>query len=203
MPHPRRLLVFLKVPRLGRVKTRLAASIGEEAALQAYRGMVAATLGAAGSWREVELRFAPDDGLGEVEPLLRPGWSAVGQGEGNLGSRLERAFNDAFREGTQRVLVIGSDCPSMQASDLLDAEEALSSADVVLGPASDGGYWLLGLRRPAPYLFRDMPWSTDTVFAETRRRVEAAGLRLVTLRTLSDVDTEADWQAWVTERKDG
>lgn len=200
MSHPRRLLVFLKVPREGRVKTRLAATLGPAAALDVYRTLLATTLDAVAGWREVELRFSPDDGLAEVEPLLRPGWSAVGQGDGDLGRRLDRAFVDAFREGARQVFVVGSDCPAMSAADLAAAEEALSSADVVVGPAADGGYWLLGLRRPAPFLFRDMPWSTDRVLVETCRRVEAAGLRLAQLRTLSDVDTEADWKAWSAGR---
>lgn len=87
----------------------------------------------------------------------------------------------------------------MTGADLGAAAQALDSADVVVGPAADGGYWLLGLRRPAPFLFRDMPWSTDRVLAETCRRVEAAGLRLARLRPLSDVDTAEDWEVWRRE----
>jgi hypothetical protein len=191
-----RLLVFLKVPRAGTVKTRLAATLGEAGALEAYRRILAATLDRISSVRSVELRFTPDDAGDETAALLRPGWTAVPQGEGDLGQRLSRAFVDAFREGFRRVLVIGSDCPDVTAADMESAHEALDAADVVLGPATDGGYWLLGVRRPCGYLFRGIPWSTSGVLAATRRRAEASGLEVALLRTLSDVDTEEDWRRW-------
>jgi uncharacterized protein len=191
-----RLLVFLKVPRAGTVKTRLAATLGDPGALEAYRRLLAATLERISSVPSVEIRFSPDDAGDEAATLLRPGWTAVPQGEGDLGQRLSRAFDDAFREGFRRVLVIGSDCPDVTAADMESAREALDAADVVLGPAADGGYWLLGVRRPCPFLFREIPWSTAGVLEETRRRAEAAGLDVTLLRTLSDVDTVDDWIRW-------
>jgi rSAM/selenodomain-associated transferase 1 len=197
MRNDRRLLVFLRAPREGQVKTRLACGIGAVSALEAYRTLLQHTLEAASGFGAVELRFTPADALPLVEPLLRPGWTAVFQGDGDLGFRLDSAFSDAFREGFRRVIVIGSDCPEILATDLESADAGLSDADVVLGPAKDGGYWLLGLRRPAPFLFRDMPWSTPHVLAETVRRVESAGLRLGRLRELADVDTAADWNRWL------
>lgn len=203
MRNESRLLVFLRAPREGQVKTRLACEIGPVAALEAYRTLLQRTLDAAADFGAVELRFTPYDALPLVEPLLRPGWTAVGQGEGDLGVRLDSAFRDAFRDGFQRVMVVGSDCPEISPEDLSQADERLSESDVVLGPAHDGGYWLLGLRRPAPFLFRDMPWSTPHVFAETVRRVEAAGLRLGRLRELADVDTAADWRRWLERARPG
>lgn len=191
-----RLLVFLKVPRSGTVKTRLAATLGDAGALDAYRRILAATLEQISSVPSVELRFSPDDAGDEAAALLRPGWTAVPQGEGDLGQRLSRAFDNAFREGFRRVLVIGSDCPDVTAADMECAHEALDESDVVLGPAADGGYWLLGVRRPCPFLFRGIPWSTASVLAETRARAEAAGLEVALLRTLSDVDTGEDWRRW-------
>lgn len=203
MRNERRLLVFLRAPREGQVKTRLAREIGPVAALEAYRALLQRTLDAAADFGAVELRFTPADALPLVEPLLRPGWTAVAQGDGDLGGRLDSAFRDAFRDGFQRVMVVGSDCPEIGPEDLGLADERLSETDVVLGPAHDGGYWLLGLRRPAPFLFRDMPWSTPQVFAETVRRVEAAGLRLGRLRELADVDTAADWRRWLERARPG
>jgi hypothetical protein len=203
MRNESRLLVFLRAPREGQVKTRLAREIGPVAALEAYRTLLQRTLDAAADFGAVELRFTPADSLPLVEPLLRPGWTAVAQGEGDLGVRLDSAFRDAFRDGFQRVMVVGSDCPEIGPEDLSQADERLSETDVVLGPAQDGGYWLLGLRRPASFLFRDMPWSTPGVFAETVRRVESAGLRLGRLRELADVDTAADWRRWLERARPG
>jgi rSAM/selenodomain-associated transferase 1 len=168
MRNDRRLLVFLRAPREGQVKTRLAREIGPVAALEAYRALLQRTLDAAADFGPVELRFTPSDALPLVEPLLRPGWTAVAQGDGDLGERLDSAFRDAFRDGFQRVMVVGSDCPEIGPEDLGLADERLSETDVVLGPAIDGGYWLLGLRRPAPFLFRDMPWSTPACLRRDR-----------------------------------
>lgn len=193
------LLVFLKAARLDTVKTRLAATIGADAALAAYRELVAATLqplAALAPEIEVELRFAPDDAREELTPWLQPGWRAVPQGEGDLGDRLARAFGEAFVDGCQRVLVIGSDCPYVTAVDLRAALAALDQADLVLGPATDGGYWLLGLKAPHPEVFSGIDWSTPQVRAQTLDRAGSAGLRVTELRELSDVDTEAEWRTW-------
>lgn len=188
-----RLVVFVKAPRPGRVKTRLAAALGPEAAAAAYRALTERVLANVRELPGVELRYAPDDALAEIQPWLQPGWRARPQGEGDLGARLERAFGEAFAEGARRVVVIGSDCPAVSAGDVRAARASLTEADVVLGPARDGGYWLVGLSRPQPALFRDIPWSTDAVFALTRQRARELRLRTALLRELVDVDTLEDW----------
>jgi glycosyltransferase A (GT-A) superfamily protein (DUF2064 family) len=90
-------------------------------------------------------------------------------------------------------VIIGSDCPDVSVSDVLSAWARLNEHDLVLGPASDGGYWLIGLRRPQPVLFQNITWSTSTVQAETLARAQRAELRTSLLRKLSDIDTEQDW----------
>jgi rSAM/selenodomain-associated transferase 1 len=195
-----RLIIFLKAPRAGSVKTRLATTLGDHAALEAYRLLLATTLGAMQPLSSVELRFTPDDAAEEAARLLRPGWTAVAQGPGDLGERLARAFDDAYREGARRVAVIGSDCPDLTAADITEAWETLDESDVVLGPATDGGYWLLASRRPCAFLFRGIPWSSSEVLAATRRRAESAGLEVTLLRELTDVDTEEDWLRWLQSR---
>ena len=198
MARPR-LLVFLKVPQLGTVKTRLAATMGPGPALAAYRELVATTLGNLTGLApavEVELRFAPDDAGAELAPWLQPGWLARPQGPGDLGARLARAFQAAFAEGCPHVIVIGSDCPYLTADDLRAAFEALGRSEVVLGPATDGGYWLLGMRDFHPELFGGIDWGTPQVRTQTLARAHAAGLGVTELRELSDVDTEAEWCAW-------
>src|SRR5262245_62441377 len=94
----------------------------------------------------VELRFTPADAEAEIRPWLRPGWRAVPQCDGDLGVRMMNAFADAFRAGANRVVIIGSDCPYLDAGDVRIAWTQLRACDLVLGPAEDGGYWLIGLR---------------------------------------------------------
>jgi hypothetical protein len=191
-----RLVVFVKAPRPGQVKTRLATTLGAAAAATAYRALTERVLANVRELPGVELRFAPDDALAEIQPWLQPGRHARPQGEGDLGTRLERAFAEAFADGARRVVLIGSDCPAVTASDIRAAWHTLDDADLVLGPALDGGYWLIGLSQPQPALFHEIPWSTDAVFAFTRQRARELRLRTALLRELADVDTLEDWMAF-------
>ncbi len=186
--------MFVRAPRPGSVKTRLAAALGADAACAAYRTLVDHLLPQLELPAfAVELRFTPDDAASELAPWLRPGWQLRPQGGGDLGARLERAVADSFASGFDRCLILGTDCPYLTAVDLRAAEEALNTHEVVLGPAVDGGYWLIGLRAPNGALFRDIPWSTGEVLAATRKRAQAAGMKVHLLRTLEDIDTHAEW----------
>ena len=193
----RRLVVFLKAPRLGAVKTRLAASLGDEAARGAYRALVETLLGRLRPLSGAELRFAPDDGRGEIEPWLPPGWSARPQGEGGLGEKLGRAFEEHFDGGGRGMVIIGSDCPYVTPADIHSAWLALETHDLVLGPARDGGYWLIGLNQPNSRLLAGIPWSTAEVLNETLRRAAELEFRVQLLRELDDVDDEAGWHAFL------
>jgi uncharacterized protein len=148
----------------------------------------------------VELRYAPDDALQEIEAWQRPTWSVASQGKGDLGQRLEAAFRDSFSEGAERVVIIGSDCPDILVTDVEEAWAELKTNDLVLGPARDGGYWLIGLRQAQPSLFQAIPWSTNTVFRETMQRAESLRLRTTILRQLADVDTEEDWREFLAKQ---
>jgi rSAM/selenodomain-associated transferase 1 len=189
-----KLIIFVRAPRLGEVKTRLAHAIGKEAALRAYRVLLGQLLENLESLQNVELRFTPDAGRAELAPWLRPGWALMPQGEGDLGERLGRAFQESFAEGCQRVVIIGSDCPAVSVTDIESAWRALLTNDVVLGPASDGGYWLIGLRGPQAGLLENVPWSTASVLETTLARVRNAGLTFHCLRELTDIDTAEDWK---------
>ena len=194
-----RLIVFVKAPRAGFVKTRLAAALGPHGALAAYRALVERVLGELSPLRDVELRFAPDDATAEISAWLRPDWGAAPQGDGDLGARMHRAFAQAFASCATRVVLIGSDCPHVNTGDIAAAAAALTEYDVVLGPAEDGGYWLVALRAPAPGLFEQIAWSTERVLAQTRARAPSLGLRVHLLRTLPDVDTVEDWQRYLAQ----
>jgi glycosyltransferase A (GT-A) superfamily protein (DUF2064 family) len=109
---------------------------------------------------------------------------------------LARGFESAFARQPGRWIAIGSDCPDLTANDVESAWNHLATADVVLGPAWDGGYWLIGLRSPHPELFQGIPWGGPDVLASTLRQTLASGLTVAQLRRLGDVDTHADWSAW-------
>jgi rSAM/selenodomain-associated transferase 1 len=192
-----KLIIFVKAPRPGFVKTRLASTIGASEAVRAYRRLVETLLGRLANLTTVELRYSPDDALREIQPWLRPDWEARPQTLGDLGQRLNSAFAETFGAGSERVVIIGSDCPEVEPADIQKAWTALLAHDVVLGPATDGGYWLIGLRQSQPFLFQDMAWSTAAVMPETLKRIQAARLGVHLLRPLSDIDTEADWSRFL------
>jgi rSAM/selenodomain-associated transferase 1 len=199
-----KLIVFVKAPRPGAVKTRLANTIGAPAAEAAYRYLVETLLNRLDGLNEVDLCFSPDDAAGEVRHWLKQGWTSSPQGDGDLGQRLHSAFRRAFEGGATRVTIIGSDCPAVSVEDIREAWGGLKTHDVVLGPAVDGGYWLIGLWQLQPSLFCGVPWSTNGVFAETMRRVQDAGLNIQLLRELEDVDTDCDWRAFLAaQNRDG
>ncbi len=197
---PDRLLIFLKAPRPGLAKTRLAAALGSAGAAHAHRLLVETLLHRLAEIPSLELRFATDDAADEIKPWLRAAWTLAPQGSGDLGARLTAAFAAAFASGAERVVIIGSDCPDVSVCDIEFAWSALHTNDVVLGPATDGGYWLIGLRRPAPELFTAMPWSTNQVLAETCARCARLRLRLQFLRELTDIDEPADWHAFLARQ---
>ena len=188
------LLVFVKSPIPGLVKTRLAHAIGHERAAALARVMaerVCARTGPPAGRYERVFFHAPADAGPSIAAWLGEGRLAA-QAEGDLGARMAAAFQWAFDEGATRVVLIGTDIPELSADDVDRAFEVLDSADVALGPSLDGGYYLIGLRRPAPGLFERMPWSTPQVLPETLARAEALGLRVAPLAVRGDVDTVED-----------
>lgn len=194
------LFVFVKAPRVGTVKTRIAQTIGAERACAIYRELVETVLKNLSSIRYTQLRFSPDDSREEITRWLREDWKAEPQGTGDLGERLQSAFAEAFADGAERVVIVGSDCPEVKTQDVRAAWKELRSHDLVIGPAVDGGYWLIGLRAPQPELLREITWSSDQVLAQTLQRAKSLGLRIQLLRILNDIDTETDWNAYVQEK---
>ncbi|TNE56444.1 MAG: glycosyltransferase [Bacteroidetes bacterium] len=190
------LLIFIKNPRLGRVKTRLARTVGATRALQIYRQLLehtrlAALAVQAERWvyysEQVEAQDIWEDTV----------FRKFSQSGSDLGYRMASAFADAFRTGATRAVIIGSDCPELSGSFLESAFSALEEVDFVLGPAADGGYYLLGMNTPAPWIFEDIRWSTASVLAHTLKKIQAAGMTYTLLPELSDIDTEADWLRFV------
>lgn len=191
--------IFVKAPIPGRVKTRLAAELGPRGAAEVYRRLgrqvVTATVGPG---YRTTVWFTPRREMRLVQEWLdsvdmvafRP---QVGTG---LGARLSAAFTHEFRAGARRVVMIGSDCPGVDGPVVREAFGALSDSDLVLGPAVDGGYYLIGLSAPAPGLFRGIAWSTEAVTSQTLARASALRLSHQALPPLRDVDTARDARAW-------
>jgi hypothetical protein len=186
------LIIFVKAPRPGHVKTRLAEAIGAGAACSAYREMVEALLRNLRGLDDIQLRFTPDDALAEISHWVHPPWTAAPQVSGDLTQKLIAAFHEAFASGAERVAIIGSDSPDISRTDIQSAWAALTDHDVVLGPTEDGGYWLIGLRAERPALFQNIPWSSNSVLQETLARAETAALKTSLLRVLPDIDTVED-----------
>ena len=190
------VIVFVRAPRIGTVKTRLAKTVGEAGARDIYQFLLSTICEVLDGRPRVTLRYCPDDALELIQPWLRPAWAAQPQGPGDLGERMHRAFMHAFAHGAAKVVVIGSDCPEITPADIDEAFRSLATHDLVLGPASDGGYWLIGLAKSQPSLFQNISWSSKAVLAQTLSRATVLGLRVRALRVLSDIDTAEDWNRY-------
>ncbi|HEY8504301.1 MAG TPA: TIGR04282 family arsenosugar biosynthesis glycosyltransferase [Gemmataceae bacterium] len=192
---PRRALgVFAKRPDPGRVKTRLAERTSPEWAAAVARAFLLDTLDrAAGARARRFVVFDPPDAGPFFAGLAAGRFRPVPQGEGDLGERMARFCDGRFAEGAARVVLVGTDSPSLPTEWVEQAFAELDRADVVLGPATDGGYYLLGLSRPAP-IFRGMAWSRPDVLLRTVQRLPPPEWRVRLLPPWYDIDTWEDWE---------
>jgi len=189
------VLLFLKAPRPGFVKTRLAKSLGDDKACQIYRELVKQTLSQIPSDFLIKIHFAPADAREEMENWLGSDLVYSPQPEGDLGARLHRACEEAFAEpSTRGVILLGGDCPALTAAHLEECSGYLEESHSVIGPSEDGGYWLLGLPGPREELFNDVAWSTSEVLPTTLARLAARGEEPVLLEMLTDVDDKESWE---------
>ncbi|WP_266204740.1 TIGR04282 family arsenosugar biosynthesis glycosyltransferase [Pontibacter kalidii] len=185
------LLLFVRNPELGKVKTRLAASVGPETALEVYIHLLQHT-------RQVTQELPMDKlvyyvggvNLNDIWPNAI--YQKREQVEGDLGQRMQAAFAAAFLEGYTSVVIIGSDCLQLTPEIILNAYEALETHDVVVGPALDGGYYLIGMNCLYSQLFQNKHWSTAHVFPETIQDLQRLKLSYALLPRLSDVDQVED-----------
>lgn len=189
-----RIIIFAKAPVAGEAKTRLIPALGAEGAARLHGRLMERTLAwtCAAALAPVELHCAgPLDHPLFREQAQRHGIQLQPQQGEDLGARMHHALDTALRE-VERAVLIGTDCPWMEAAQPRRALEALTANDAVVGPAEDGGYVLIGLRRPAPELFREIPWGGPQVLARTRARAAAAGITLAELPPLPDLDRPED-----------
>jgi rSAM/selenodomain-associated transferase 1 len=191
--RPRRVLgVFAKWPRRTTVKTRLGGT--PEWGAQVARAFLLDTLSRlAGVPARRVLVFAPPSSAADFAALAGADWSLVPQAEGDLGRRLERFISEQLAAGVEQVVVVGTDSPTLPVAYVEEAFGLLHRADVVLGPATDGGYYLLGCGPRLPPLFDGIDWSTDRVLAQTVERLGEHSWRLTLLPPWYDVDTPESW----------
>ncbi|MGA8806429.1 MAG: TIGR04282 family arsenosugar biosynthesis glycosyltransferase, partial [Thermoanaerobaculia bacterium] len=202
-PPAQRLLVFARLPERGRVKTRLAESIGDDAALAAYETMLRdllASIGPPSPEVEIEILWAPTE-IANGESLANAfgNLPAAMQTGATLGDRLSMAFSERFFfHATQKIVAIGVDDPSLSRELIDHALALLDSCEWVVGPAEDGGYYLIGCRAAAfdPAIFREVAWGTPSVFATTISKIAEWQSTVAVLPTRWDIDVIADWERY-------
>jgi rSAM/selenodomain-associated transferase 1 len=198
------LIIFTRYPEPGKTKTRLIPILGAEGAAILQRQMTEQKLSEVKKLQSfypllVEVHFT-----GGNEQLMQA-WLGSSitykkQSEGDIGNRMAAAFQAAFKGGMNSVVLIGIDCPDLNAKLMSEAFQALNHHDLVLGPARDGGYYLIGLNKLIPELFRDINWSTEVVLQQTKNIAHKLDLAVAYLPTLSDIDRPEDLSVWKPDK---
>ncbi len=195
------LIVFVKYPRTGSVKTRLAASIGVEQAAKIYEEWACHTFSIADELAGEGItpwifyhEGAPEP---EVRAWVRRPFRFCEQGSGDLGVRMKRAFERVFREKAEAAVIVGTDVPELDAATVREAFRLLEGHDVAVGPSPDGGYYVLGMKAVQGALFSEIEWSSSKVYNQTIHRAAGSGLSCAVLPALADIDTGADYHAYL------
>jgi len=197
------IIVFARYPAEGKVKTRLASTIGARSAANIYKKIAENVID--------EIKPVPNSNKyifysEETEKDLIKKWLGrrfyyAHQSGADLGEKMLNAFRIVFGHGANKAIIIGTDIPDLSTDVINGAIDALDNSDVVIGPAKDGGYFLLGMKNFYPKLFREIKYSTDTVFDETIKKINSLGLTFTRLNELQDIDTEEDLVQWIGESK--
>ncbi|MEP0005716.1 MAG: TIGR04282 family arsenosugar biosynthesis glycosyltransferase [Balneola sp.] len=192
----KKIVVFVKNAVPGKVKTRLAKTIGDQEALEVYLRLLEITK------REVlkvdankEVWYAWDIGKDDIweEELF----SKKIQIDGDLGEKMKNAFEDSFKNGCNKMVLIGSDCPTLTSKIMEEAFAKLDENDVVFGPSEDGGYYLIGMSSYKPEVLEEIDWSTERVMEQTELRAQENEIKLAKLQMLNDIDNEHDWNEYL------
>jgi hypothetical protein len=185
------LIIFAKVPEKGKVKTRLARTLGEDRALQIYYQLLERTATVTQVLPQQKIvYYSPEiqyNDIWDENHFLK-----AQQSDGDLGQRMEKAFREGFDGGFRKICIIGSDCYQLSSNIIKQAFRSLDDHDIVTGPAADGGYYLLGMKEIHPLLFKGKRWSTPSVLKDTIADIKKRKLSCFLLPELTDVDTEDD-----------
>lgn len=190
----RALIIFVRNPEKGKVKTRLARALGADKALTIYKALLDKTRIAAEGVDALRLLFYSVK-VREKDNWPNQKFTKLQQHGENLGERMANAFETGLQRA-HSVIIVGSDIAQINTAIIEDAFRLLSEKDYVLGPAMDGGYYLLGMKKSSPHLFQDMPWSTGQVAKITQDRILSRGNSLGFAPTLSDIDYAKDWERY-------
>lgn len=185
------LIVFVKNIKLGQVKTRLAKSIGNEAAFEIYKILVEKT--------ELAIRnLEMDQHIYFSDTVIETEWKnnfkTVQEGH-DLGERMKNAFKDGFKKGYEKIILIGSDLPDITGEIINNAFETLNNKETVFGPAEDGGYYLIGMKQLHEFIFDNKPWSTAVLLKDTLKELKSNNISVDLMETLNDIDTFKDLKA--------
>jgi hypothetical protein len=183
------LIIFVRNPVLGKVKTRIAATIGDENALAVYKYLLQHTKYITESLAVAKFVFYAD---GVTANDLWNGYEKCLQSGTDLGERMRNAFEWVLEKGYDKIIIIGSDCFELDEKMIAAAFLKLNDYDIVIGPALDGGYYILGMQSPFKNLFENITWSSSSVLNETNKQIEQQKLSLFLLPSLNDVDEEKD-----------
>ena len=215
----KRLIIFTRYPVPGKTKTRLIPALGEQGAADLHSRMAEYTLLnllILGCDQSLEIgiyysggdrtlmqnwldpiisSFFENDSHSRINPIFYH--AQIGE---DLGNRMQGAFEDGFKNKIEKIIIIGTDCPDLSPHLIEETFWALNSQDVVLGPARDGGYYLIGLSQSFPMLFNDIDWGSDRVLAQTKKIIEQEQLSVYDLPVLTDVDRPDDLYIWQSKK---
>lgn len=199
------LIIFIKNPELGKVKTRIAATAGDKQALAIYKQLLDVTKRNTQDLDSIQKHLFYSDAIDTTDDWPTGLYLKHLQANGDLGHKMKMAFKDLFSQNKLqnklKVLIIGSDCPEVSDTIISQSFELLNNFDVVLGPTYDGGYYLLGMNDFYPFLFDDIAWSTEDVFGQTIQIISDQNLTYTTMPKLHDMDTEEDWNGYQKRSK--
>ncbi|MDW7740589.1 MAG: TIGR04282 family arsenosugar biosynthesis glycosyltransferase [Bacillota bacterium] len=193
-----RLIIFTRYPEAGQVKTRLIPTLGIAGAAALHRKMTEQTITKTSLFKgEIEVRFTGGN-LNLMKKWLGNNLLYREQIGSNLGISMNNAMADAFFEKKNKAVIIGTDCPGLRLDHINSAFDELDRSDLVLGPAHDGGYYLIGLRKIQKELFKGITWGSDKVYQQTLDAAARLNLRITELKCLADVDKPEDLALWIT-----
>ncbi len=189
------IIVFIKNPRLGHVKTRIAKEVGDKKALEIYLRLTEHTKNVLAEVTSAKRCVYYSEFIDESDSWSNEKFIKRLQSGDNLGDRIKHAFTEVF-EQSAKVIIIGSDCAQLSTEHIQQAVDSLENNNVVIGPSFDGGYYLLGMDSNYQFLFEDIEWSTESVFKSTKSKAINNGLIVAEIEPLSDIDYIEDWEKY-------